>query len=684
MVSEMLSKLSHYLHLHPMVGLYFAFFSAFIESLAIIGSLIPGSLTMTLVGSLIGSGVLPFKLTLFIVFFGAYIGDCLSYAVGFRYQTALLNHPRLLKYEHWIKQGEHFIKKHGGKGIIIGRFFGPFRSMVPLIAGILSMRVSLFLAAAFISAWLWALVYLFPGLMIGSFALELNRSGGLAFIAKTLLFILFLWFVYYVCVQLNRLSMRLIDFYAENIKCFFKNHLIMNKILCKSSIEHFKAQISYLFSSILGFSGFLWIGHQVTTQGWFTDLNYPLTHLMHSLHTPFLTHFFADVSLFVDYNVCYAWFAFFSFYLLWKREWWYLFIWTLLSMGFGYQFVHLLKNLYHNLRPEYVLHITRSFSYPSGHTASSIIFFGFWLLHPEHSEKNTFSWLRTTTLIALCSIAFSRVFLGFHWLTDVIGGAFYGYGTIYLGYFLGGFINHSLFSKENIKKHYRPGNPLKHYDKSTNFFVKNEHIKVALMISLLFFIIACVRYFPRQMNIDKTPKIQHIQKTQWQNQTGLKIAIIRQNRLGQDIAPFNIQWLGSLSKIETTLSQLGWKKHDVHINVWSRLLHLFHNRNQHFHPLFPPLYNNKPAILFMSYLKGKKYWIMRLWYSNIEVDSKPLWVGTLLDNPIPGRILKHKRRTSSKFNAEWLKKSLKNNSVIFKNQPIYPLKNWPKNLVLIH
>jgi membrane protein DedA with SNARE-associated domain/membrane-associated phospholipid phosphatase len=685
MLNHAIHHLASYLQLHPTAGLSFAFLSAFAESLAIIGSLIPGTLTMTLVGSMIGSGVLPLKITVLLVFMGAYIGDCLSYYIGMRYKTPLLHHPKLKKYDHWIKQGEHFIQKHGGKGIVIGRFFGPFRSMIPLIAGILSMRLPLFLSAACISALLWTLVYLFPGLMIGSFALEFKRSVAFTFIAKALLLILFLWFLYYLLTQTHRLIMKAIDKHAEHIKTYFETRPILHNVFYRTSLDHLKKQCSYLLAFLTGTFGFLWIAYQVTTQGWFTDLNVPLAHLMHSLHTPFLTHAFSDISLFVDYNICYAWFGLLSWYFFWKREWLHLAIWVILSMFFGYAGIELLKNFYHNIRPEYVHHITQSFSFPSGHTATSIIFFGFLMLYPFGQEKNntSFSWLRSITLIVLFMVAFSRVFLGFHWLTDVLGGAFYGYAVIHLGYFLSSFSTHPLFSKTNIKAHYFPEKKPTSLNQTSLFFEKKQHIMLLLAASVVFWVYADVHYFPRQLAVDSGKPMQNIKQTKWMHQKKVNIAFIRKNRLGENAAPFNVQWLGPLESIKKTLLELGWKAHRLHPGVWQRLIHQIKTEKKAFYPLFPPLYQNKPPALFMSTTRAQAQWTLRLWHSNITVEGRPLWIGTLSHAP-----KKHDKKSGAlshkNFDARWLKKALNKKKIVIKREAIYPVKRWPNNLILVH
>jgi membrane protein DedA with SNARE-associated domain len=50
---------------------------------------------------------------------------------------------------------------------VIGRFFGPLRAAVPLVAGILEMNMTKFQIANFASAFLWAMVLLVFGDGVG-------------------------------------------------------------------------------------------------------------------------------------------------------------------------------------------------------------------------------------------------------------------------------------------------------------------------------------------------------------------------------------------------------------------------------------------------------------------------------------------------------------------------------------
>ena len=67
------------------------------------------------------------------------------------------------KYPEMIPRGEAFIKKWGELGIFIGRFSGPLRASVPLVAGIFEMPFWRFQFANFTSAFVWAAVLLTIG-----------------------------------------------------------------------------------------------------------------------------------------------------------------------------------------------------------------------------------------------------------------------------------------------------------------------------------------------------------------------------------------------------------------------------------------------------------------------------------------------------------------------------------------
>src|SRR5258708_4075208 len=90
-------------------------------------------------------------------------GDWLSYGIGVKLGPAVAHVWPLTRNPELIPRGERFVAKWGVLGIFIGRFSGPLRATVPLVAGIFPMPYWRFQAANFISAFVWVAMLLTLG-----------------------------------------------------------------------------------------------------------------------------------------------------------------------------------------------------------------------------------------------------------------------------------------------------------------------------------------------------------------------------------------------------------------------------------------------------------------------------------------------------------------------------------------
>ena len=62
-----------------------------------------------------------------------------------------------------IERGHRMFERYGVFAVFFGRFFGPLRAIVPLIAGATTMALIPFQLANVASALLWSAVVLAPG-----------------------------------------------------------------------------------------------------------------------------------------------------------------------------------------------------------------------------------------------------------------------------------------------------------------------------------------------------------------------------------------------------------------------------------------------------------------------------------------------------------------------------------------
>ncbi len=133
------------------------------ESLAILSLFIPATVLLLGIGALAEASGLAFWPIWLAAATGAVVGDTLSYAFGYYYKAGAKTVWPLSRYPDLVVRGEAFFLKFGVWSIAIGRFFGPARAVVPLIAGVVAMRQLPFQLANIGSAGVWAFVMLAPG-----------------------------------------------------------------------------------------------------------------------------------------------------------------------------------------------------------------------------------------------------------------------------------------------------------------------------------------------------------------------------------------------------------------------------------------------------------------------------------------------------------------------------------------
>ena len=136
---------------------------AFGESLAFISLLLPAWAALVGIGALISAGEINFWPIWIAASIGAALGDWLSYWIGRKLERTAQNVWPLSRHPELIPKAEAFMEKWGIAGIFIGRFFGPLRASVPLVAGIFDMPFWRFQIANFTSAFVWAAVLLTLG-----------------------------------------------------------------------------------------------------------------------------------------------------------------------------------------------------------------------------------------------------------------------------------------------------------------------------------------------------------------------------------------------------------------------------------------------------------------------------------------------------------------------------------------
>ena len=134
---------------------------AFLETGAFVGFVAPGETTVIVGGLVAGQGRISLSVLIAITWACAVAGDLTSFALGRRLGRAwLLRHGERLKItEERLQTVERFFDRRGGATILIGRFIGFVRPLAPFLAGAAKMPLRRFLPYDVLGAGLWTATF---------------------------------------------------------------------------------------------------------------------------------------------------------------------------------------------------------------------------------------------------------------------------------------------------------------------------------------------------------------------------------------------------------------------------------------------------------------------------------------------------------------------------------------------
>lgn len=661
----------HFLNQNPHYAGLIAAAITFFESLAVIGTLIPGSVTLTTMGGLIGSGTIPATSTILYIGMGAFLGDFISYGLGRHYKSHITSVWPFTRYPKLLNKSRHFCKKHGGKSIFIGRFTGPMRSFVPLITGVIEMPMIKFIGAALLSAFAWVIAFLIPGICLGALSHEIPAKIATEFIVTGLAVILLTWFILWCLTNFfEQISQAMQDLCQLIWHCIRSNRtgLLLSKLIANAQQPTSALPLlrCLIILCCLSLFATIWVFVHSPTLGF--PIDQPIYHLLQSIRIPSLDTMMVALTLLGKHYTIELASLGILIWLCYQRQFRYA---SCLSLGLITTIgaIWTCKHFWYVARPNSVLHASASSSFPSGHvtiSTSIITLLAIWL--KDHMQAK-WRWLPlSTATFVITLIAISRLYLGAHWLSDVFAGILLGLS-----------IAHA-----TLLVFWR--NPP----------ASNIHHRPFALVVVLSFLCAWIGYgygHYQQVLRDSTP-IYHLQKVDvqqwWQGESLPPIPLVRSNRFGQPDLILNIQWVGQAQVIAALMQQNGWKLHPTGM-TFDAAMHRLTAREAL--PLLPKLYQNKPPALLFTSNHGQPL-IMRLWQSNTMLDQTKnvLWLGTIGIAKQRQHIFNIHTTSPDQYQSgqlDVLEKSLQKSSFEWKIRNIKPNKktiqslHWDQHLIFI-
>ena len=402
------------------------------ETAAFIGLFLPGEATVLFGGVLVYQGRATVGWMIASAVLGAIIGDSLGYWIGRRFGARLMESRagKIVGRERWDKASE-YIRKRGGRAVFFGRFVGFLRALVPALAGSAKIRYKTYLPFSIAGGLAWGTGFVLLGVAAsGSFRIVEKWVG------RASLILVGIVAVAVGMVVLARKVSESRDAIKARIDRFNERPRIARLR------ARYRKQIDFLvhrFDPNQRFGLFLTFGLILMTGGaWLFGallqdvmareqlalFDRPALEFIAARRDPGVNTFMRAVSFVGSTPMLLGLVTLMGgwVYLRTKQLRWPLFLAITVAGAIGLYTV--IKILVERPRPDIApLVDVTGFSFPSGHaTASAAVFaaLAYVLTRQTSWKAGVIFW--TIAAFAATLVGFSRVYLGVHWPTDVMGG----------------------------------------------------------------------------------------------------------------------------------------------------------------------------------------------------------------------------------------------------------------------
>ncbi len=393
----------------------------------------PGETLLLLGAAYAGAGNLDLRGVIAAAAVGAITGDNIGYWIGRRGGAALLaRYGKLLHIgPQPLAKAERFFDRHGAKTVLFARFVAVLRTICSLLAGANRMPYRRFVVFNAAGGILWSVTIGLLGAAFGSQWPRIEHWVGRAGLLVALLLVLVA-----LAVLVGRWAVR----HEERLRALGApvTHRLSTPVgflaarLSPRGYLGLQLTVGVLFI-VLGGWLFAGVAADVLHGDPLVRVDHSVAIFLHSRTTAPFTLLMRAVSFCGKPTTLLAAVLALAIYFALRRRWrdaWM----VVVALGGGELLNPLLKEIFARQRPSFndPLVLLTSYSFPSGHATGATIFYGLAAyLIARHVERWTGRVLAVVAAVVVdLLIGFSRIYLGAHYLSDVIGG--FGVGMVWL------------------------------------------------------------------------------------------------------------------------------------------------------------------------------------------------------------------------------------------------------------
>jgi len=372
---------------------------------------------------------------------------------------------------------------------------------------------------------------------------------------------------------------------------------------------HPEARVIFIFAVVLVGAAWLFMGvlEDVVSRDPLVVIDSSVYHLLQGMRTPVGDAFMIAVTELGDSRVVLPVVLAVLVWLMMLRAWRAAAYW-LGALGVASGLTLALKAGLKFPRPAELYEGASAFAFPSAHVVMSTVVFGFLGILIARGSTSAWRWGAVGGIVLLILlIALSRLYLGAHWLSDVIGGL--AFGVIWLA-----------LSGIAYTHHRAPRVPA--------FGLASVALAALVIAGSLQAVNGreadAVRYAVRA-------ETRTLMQSAWWHEAWQTLPAWRIDLQGKHAQPFTVQWAGTLESIRLPLLQHGWRE-PIPLGNKNLLLWWDTALGAMALPALPHVHDGRYATLTLirpvAGQAGQRL-VLRLWASDVVIqqNGRPVWNG---------------------------------------------------------
>jgi len=592
---------------HPLLAGGVIFAIAFCDALIVVGAVVPALPLLFAVGVLIGMGEISGPYAVASAALGALAGDAVSYWVGLRWGDRLRGVWPFSRYPQLLARGEGMFRRNAFSALLVARYVGAIRPFVPAIAGMSHMPLRRYLAASGVACASWGVLFLLPGWMLGqAYDAVAAVAGHLVVVLGLMLAVLGL--AWAVVLYTYRWFAEHADALLSRVLDWSHRHPVLGRYSAAVFDPQRRESVPLALLAVLLLAiGWAWFALLLAVVGHGEPLAVDLAvhGLMLALRNPLADYPLAALASLGDWPVLAPACAAVLAYFIWRQRWMAAGHW-LAALAFGLALTWLLGTTMDVVRPPAA---SSGFGFPSIAVTMSTIAFGFFaVLIARELPGRARVWPYMVSGLVVAVIGFARLYLGAHWLSDVVGGMLLGIVWLLV-----------------LGIAYR------------RRFNRSFWVKPVAAVFYGSFVVAALWYTPRNLEAKLAkfepatpePVAQPLQAW-WDRDWALQAA--RRNEFDDTQRwPLDVQVAGPLAPLRERLEARGWVVQPQ--ARWEQALNMFDTDAWPSQvPVLPATLDAHTETLLMVRQSAEpdRRIALRLWPAavSLEPGAEPLWIGT--------------------------------------------------------